>query len=98
MKNDDAKSAPATPETLLADAVEAAATHAVLDAAGPDRRRALAQLGGGTLAAAVASLFPLDAAKAMAAEAPKQIEKKDLSIAFIPITCATPIIMAEPMG
>ena len=25
-------------------------------------------------------------------------EKKDLKIGFIPITCATPIIMAEPMG
>ena len=26
------------------------------------------------------------------------LEKKDLKVGFIPITCATPIIMAEPMG
>ena len=26
------------------------------------------------------------------------IEKKDLKVGFIPITCATPIIMAQPMG
>ncbi len=25
-------------------------------------------------------------------------EKKDLKVGFIPITCATPIIMAHPMG
>lgn len=40
----------------------------------------------------------MDAAKAMAQEAKGAIEKPDLSIGFIPITCATPIIMAEPMG
>ena len=26
------------------------------------------------------------------------LEKKDLKVGFIPITCATPIIMAQPMG
>ena len=30
--------------------------------------------------------------------APGPIEKKDLKVGFIPITCATPIIMAKPMG
>ncbi len=26
------------------------------------------------------------------------LEKKDLKIGFIPITCATPLIMADPLG
>jgi nitrate/nitrite transport system substrate-binding protein len=40
----------------------------------------------------------LSMVKSMASEPVKGIEKKDLSVGFIPITCATPIIMAEPMG
>lgn len=32
------------------------------------------------------------------AEVPKNLEKTDLRIGFIPITCATPIIMSEPLG
>jgi nitrate/nitrite transport system substrate-binding protein len=85
-------------DDVLAGAIEHAATHAVLEAAPPARRRVLARLGQGALTAAVASVFPLDVAKALAAEKPKNLELRDLSIGFIPITCATPIIMAEPMG
>ncbi|MBL1177270.1 ABC transporter substrate-binding protein [Pantanalinema sp. GBBB05] len=33
-----------------------------------------------------------------AANAPTNLEKKDLTIGFIPITCATPIVMSEPLG
>ena len=62
------------------------------------RRRFLQLVGSGTAATILNSVFPLGAAKAMAQEKAKNIEKKDLSIGFIPITCATPIIMAEPMG
>ncbi len=29
---------------------------------------------------------------------PTNLEKKDLTIGFIPITCATPIVMSEPLG
>jgi len=32
------------------------------------------------------------------AEVPDNLEKTDLQIGFIPITCATPIIMSEPLG
>jgi nitrate/nitrite transport system substrate-binding protein len=39
----------------------------------------------------------MGAAKALAQERGK-LEKTDLKIGFIPITCATPIIMAGPMG
>jgi nitrate/nitrite transport system substrate-binding protein len=63
-----------------------------------ERRAFLKLVGRGTAAAIVSSLFPLGTAQSMAADPIKNIEKKDLSIGFIPITCATPIIMAEPMG
>lgn len=33
-----------------------------------------------------------------AASAPANLEKTDLTIGFIPITCATPIVMSEPLG
>jgi len=46
----------------------------------------------------LAAVFPMRAAQALAQEKPGPLEKRDLKIGFIPITCATPIIMAEPMG
>jgi nitrate/nitrite transport system substrate-binding protein len=63
-----------------------------------ERRTFLGLVGKGAAAALVGSIFPLSTAKSMAADPIKGIEKKDLSVGFIPITCATPIIMAEPMG
>ncbi|HXG17434.1 MAG TPA: CmpA/NrtA family ABC transporter substrate-binding protein [Calidithermus sp.] len=62
------------------------------------RRRFIARLGVSTAAAVLASVFPVEAARALAAEKPGPLEKRDLRVGFIPITCATPIIMAEPMG
>jgi len=62
------------------------------------RRNFIRAVGAGTALAAISQFFPLDAAKALASEGAGPIEKKDLKIGFIPITCATPIIMAEPMG
>ena len=38
------------------------------------------------------------ATQSPAANAPTNLEKKDLTIGFIPITCATPIVMSEPLG
>jgi nitrate/nitrite transport system substrate-binding protein len=61
------------------------------------RRAFLKSVGAATALAALAQVFPLKAAtEAFAEGAP--LEKKDLKIGFIPITCATPIIMAHPMG
>ena len=62
------------------------------------RRTFLSVVGKGTAAAVVGSMFDFGTAKAIAAEPIKNIEKKDLSIGFIPITCGAPIIMGEPMG
>jgi nitrate/nitrite transport system substrate-binding protein len=69
-----------------------------LRAAGPTRRQFLAGLGGTALAAVIGEMLPFNELVAFAADPAGRIEKKDLSIGFIPITCATPIIMAEPLG
>ena len=75
--------------------------QAVLRGAFPDarlRRRFLQAVGSTTALAALTALFPLTAAKEAFAQASGKIEKPKLKVGFIPITCATPIIMAHPMG
>jgi nitrate/nitrite transport system substrate-binding protein len=82
---------------LLAGAVERAVELAVLG--GRQRRREFIEsVGAATAGAALAAVFPMRAARALAQDKPGPLEKRDLKIGFIPITCATPIIMAEPMG
>ena len=61
------------------------------------RRRFLRAVGKGTAMAAISSVLPVASLQAMAQEK-GQLEKKDLKIGFIPITCATPLIMAHPLG
>jgi nitrate/nitrite transport system substrate-binding protein len=62
------------------------------------RRAFLGSVGASTALAALAQFFPLRTATEAFAEGAGPLEKKDLKIGFIPITCATPIIMASPMG
>ncbi|RZI62730.1 MAG: nitrate ABC transporter substrate-binding protein [Rubrivivax sp.] len=61
------------------------------------RRRFLRAVGGGSAMAAIGSVLPIAPLQAMAQER-GALEKKDLKIGFIPITCATPLIMAHPLG
>ena len=61
------------------------------------RRELLSLIGRSAALAALASVFPLSAAKEAFAQSAKP-EKTRLKVGFIPITCATPIIMAQPMG
>jgi nitrate/nitrite transport system substrate-binding protein len=61
------------------------------------RRRFLRAVGRRTAVAAIGSVLPVSALQAMAQDK-GAIEKKDLKIGFIPITCATPLIMAHPLG
>jgi len=75
-------------------------TSAVMRAIFPKdaaRRAFLKSVGASTALAALSYLFPLATATEVFAEAAAP-EKKDLKVGFIPITCATPIIMAHPMG
>jgi nitrate/nitrite transport system substrate-binding protein len=83
-------------ESAYRRVVEAAVMRAVFPHEAT-RRAFLSAAGASTAAAALASLFPLATATEVFAQAAK-LEKPDLKIGFIPITCATPIIMAEPMG
>jgi nitrate/nitrite transport system substrate-binding protein len=78
--------------------IERAVSAAVIQAADPSRRQFLTAMGTAALTALIAELFPLKQVVALAADPAGKPEKKDLSIGFIPITCATPIIMAEPLG
>jgi nitrate/nitrite transport system substrate-binding protein len=87
-----------TPEEHLEYAVERAVELAIFGGNGLARRRFLQRVGAGTAAAILRTVFPMDTAKALAQESGKALEKKELTVSFIPITCATPIIMAEPMG
>ncbi len=85
------------------DLVAASVEHAVVRALfphEPTRREFLRRTGAGAAASIIGSFISLDMLKSIALAQPKAgaIEKPDLSIGFIPITCATPIIMAEPMG
>ncbi|HSF07023.1 MAG TPA: CmpA/NrtA family ABC transporter substrate-binding protein [Methylomirabilota bacterium] len=84
-------------ERALEHAVERSIEYAILGGA-PGRREFLRLVGASTAAAALASVFPVTAAKALAQDKGGPLEKRELKIGFIPITCATPIIMAEPMG
>ena len=85
-------------EQYLERTLDQAVTAAVLEAAGPTRRQLLVGLGAATLSALIAETFPLARLRAFAADPVGKPEKPDVSIAFIPITCGTPIIMAEPLG
>ncbi|WP_343649323.1 CmpA/NrtA family ABC transporter substrate-binding protein [Herbaspirillum sp.] len=84
-------------ETLSCDFVEAAAVRALFpqDAT---RRKLIKAIGSRALMAAVASVLPLASLQAQALEKKGSLEKKNLKIGFIPINCATPLIMADPMG
>ena len=63
------------------------------------RRAFLTAVGASTALAAVAQFLPIGAATDAFAQG-GTLEKKDLEkeVGFIPITCATPVIMAAPMG
>ena len=61
------------------------------------RRAFLKAVGVSTALAAISQFLPLKRASEAFAQGAVP-EKKDLKIGFIPITCGTPIIMAQPMG
>ncbi|GAA5166913.1 CmpA/NrtA family ABC transporter substrate-binding protein [Viridibacterium curvum] len=85
----------------LRQAQDRAVEGAVMRALFPDdatRRNFIRSVGAGTALAAISTLFPLGAAKEAFAQTGGKLEKQKLKVGFIPITCATPIIMAHPMG
>ena len=83
-------------EVAITRAVEGAVMRALFpeDA---QRRAFLRSVGGATALAAVSQFLPTKFVAEAFAQVAKP-EKTDLKVGFIPITCATPIIMAKPMG
>jgi nitrate/nitrite transport system substrate-binding protein len=83
-------------EAFVERSVEAAVVRALFpDAA--TRRAFIAAVGARTAMAAVAAAFPLATAKAIAQER-GALEKKELTLGFVPITCTIPMLLAEAMG
>jgi len=84
-------------DALSSRVVDAAVVRALFphDAA---RRSFLRTVGSSTALAAIAQFFPLAAAREAFAQGKGALEKTSLKVGFIPITCATPIIMSQPMG
>lgn len=83
-------------EAVARDFIEAAAVRAVFPE-DMSRRNFLSAVGAGTAMSIISSMFPLGALEAMAQEM-KHLEKTNLNIGFLPITCATPLLAAEPLG
>jgi len=87
-----------TPEDIMDRLVESALVRGIFGHDDMSRRSFMKTVGGGTLAAILGSLLPMEAAKAAVKETMGKPEKTKLKVGFVPITCATPIIMAHPMG
>ncbi len=83
-------------EQVSLDFIEASAVRALIPHE-PTRRRFLKAVGAGAAMAAISQIMPFGSLHAMAEER-GPLERKSLKIGFIPITCATPLIMADPMG
>ncbi len=87
--------APVDHEVLGREVIESAMVRALF----PDdraRRRFLGAVGANAAMAAIASVLPIGAMQALAQDK-RAPEKKNLKIGFIPITCATPLILAHPL-
>ena len=88
----------ASPDAMMDRVIESAVMRSVFGHNEMSRRSFLGLVGGGTAAALLASLFPMEAAKAALKDSMGKLEKTKLKVGFVPITCATPIIMAHPLG
>lgn len=84
-------------EKLNHDMIEAVAVKAIFPHE-PTRRAFLKSVGTGTAMAAIASVLPIASLQEAAALDKLNPEKKEVKIGFLPILCATPLIMADPMG
>ena len=83
-------------EALTSNVVEQAVIRALFPQDSV-RRRFLQAVGSPVAVSAISSIFPMALAKEAFAQSGR-LEKTKLNVGFIPITCATPIIMADPMG
>ena len=89
---------PDSEEAISDRVVENTVVRAIFGGNEVSRRGFMKLVGSSAAMGIISSIFPLEAAKAWAKDSSGPLEKKALNIGFIPITCATPIIMAQPMG
>ncbi|ACA19148.1 ABC transporter nitrate-binding protein [Methylobacterium sp. 4-46] len=93
----DAAAAAEAPAEARAERLVEGAVMRALFPRDATRRAFLAAVGAGAAAAALREVLPIGFVTEAFAQAGAP-ERKDLKVGFIPITCATPIIMAAPMG
>ena len=86
-----------TPEVGMARALESSVMQGLFKT-DISRRGFLRGAGVTGALAAVATVFPLSSLQLMAEEAMKNLEKTRLTLGFVPITCATPIIGGHALG
>ena len=84
-------------EDRMAEVIENALLHGIFGGRA-SRREFFKLVGGATALAIIEEVLPLSTLKAWAAESTGKLERTELKVGFIPITCATPLIMAEPLG
>lgn len=102
---------PTESEEIVNRVVETSIVKALFGGNDYNRRKFISTVGSSTFKAALASVIPLSAIQACANETKKEmenggatdagaskLEKTKLNVGFVPITCATPIIMSQPMG
>jgi nitrate/nitrite transport system substrate-binding protein len=87
----------ASAEDVIDRAIEGAVVRSIFQGNEYSRRKFMKLVGSTAAISVIGSFFPLSAAKSWAKDSSGPLEKKALKIGFIPITCATPIIMADPM-
>lgn len=87
-----------TTDDMIDRAVESAVVRGMFAHDDASRRSFMKIVGSGMAASVLASVLPLDAVKAAVKDKLGKPEKKKLKVGFVPITCATPIIMAHPLG
>jgi nitrate/nitrite transport system substrate-binding protein len=96
--NPNLKEKKSSPEDRIAELIENALLHGIFGGRTASRREFFKLVGGTTALAIIEEVLPLSTLKAWAAESTGKPERTELKVGFIPITCATPLIMAEPLG
>ncbi len=102
---------PQNEEQIVNRIVETSVIKAMFGGDDLKRRQFIKTVGEGTFKAALFSVLPMGLLQSCAndskkkaenggatAQSASKLEKTKLSIGFVPITCATPIIMSKPMG
>lgn len=85
-------------EDMLDRVIENSIVRGIFNQNDMERRTFMKAVGGGTMASILGTMLPMDSIKAAVKESTGKLEKTKLNVGFVPITCATPIIMAHPLG